>query len=88
MKKVTFSNKVTIFPYVSYQKHTCKTIDIRLNRKIRRIERYMRKVNLLLKTEYLELTKSKTKHIRGPYINFIAHKKKWISKRDNLEVIV
>ena len=88
MKSVTFSNKNIIFPYKSFQTHMCKKINVRLNRTLRRTERYMRKIDLLLKGEYLEITKINNKHIRGDYITFIAHKKKWISKKNYLKIVI
>lgn len=58
------------------------------NRKLRRIERYMRAVHLLNWNEYLELNIMDTRHIRGDYINFISRERGWIKNREYLKVVI
>jgi hypothetical protein len=60
----------------------------RHNRKLRKIERYMRKIDLLWNTEYLELSETPSKHIRGDYVNHLSYQLKWIKKWQHLKIIV
>jgi len=59
----------------------------RHNRKLRKIERYMRKIDLLWNTEYLELNETSSKHIRGGLINHVARQLKWIYRGEYLKII-
>lgn len=60
----------------------------RYNRKLRRIERYMRKIYLLEEKEFLELNNYESKHIRNPFINLISHENRWINYDEYLNVVV
>ena len=52
------------------------------NRKLSRIERFMRYRNLLKETEYLEFCKEEQKYSRSACIRFIARKENLISKKN------
>lgn len=88
-KRVTFCDNNTINIYTSNQTHIYKKIskNIKINRCLRKIEKYMTSVDLLFKNEHLKLTKNNHEHIRGNYIDFIARKYKWINKRRHLKII-
>jgi len=57
------------------------------NRRLRKIERYMRKNYLLERYEFLELNNYETRHIRNPFINLISQEKRWINYDDYLNII-
>jgi len=84
--KVRFSNENKIFRYKSI-KFPKVYNNVRLNRRVRSIERHMRNNNLLFKFEYLDLQNISCKHIRGDYINFIARKNRWISTNQYLKIV-
>lgn len=56
------------------------------NRRLQRIEEYMRFHHLLFKNEHLAFSRShrKKKHIRLPYIENISKKRGWIENNDYL----
>lgn len=84
--KVKFSHKREIFKYKGgkYPKVYC---NVKLNRRVRKIERHMRKHHLLFKYEYLQLQNKSVKHIRGDLINFISRKNRWIYTDEYLKII-
>lgn len=56
------------------------------NRCLSKIETYMKKNNLLFKDEFLDFSKTKTQHIRLPYIEFICRCKGWIYEDEFLKI--
>ena len=56
------------------------------NRRLQRIEEYMRFHHLLFKNEHLAFYKTKKKHIRLPYIEYISRKRGWIENNDYLKI--
>lgn len=58
-----------------------------VNRRLRKIEEYMKKHNLLLQHEFLEFSDVEQKHLRTPYIECICRKKHWLSKGEFLKII-
>jgi len=84
--KVRFSDRNEIFKYKSPTYPKTYT-NVNLNRRVRNIERYMRKNHLLFKCEYLHLQNKLCKHIRGEHINFIAHTRRWIYKNEYLKIV-
>lgn len=89
-KSVTFKEGTHIFYYVLDKRYNYiegRTKMKKQNRKLRKVERYMKKVNLLNHDEMLQFTKIHSKHIRGDYINFIAKERKMIKKKEYLKII-
>lgn len=91
-KKVAFNDTRHTFFYECDKQYSFIPNRIQLkktNRKLRKIERYMKKINLLFKNEMLEFVRMKQirKHIRGDFINFIAKDLKMISKRQYLNIV-
>lgn len=59
----------------------------RKNRRLSEIETYMKKHNLLFKDEFLEFSKTKTQHIRLPYIECICRSSKMIGEDEFLKIV-
>jgi len=60
----------------------------RQNRRLNKIEIYMKKNHLLFKNEFLQFSDfSKVKHIRLPYIEEICRKNNWINNDEFLEIV-
>lgn len=57
------------------------------NRRLRKIERYMKVNNLLFKDEFLEFSNQPKKHLRIPFIEAIAREKEWIYPDENLKIV-
>lgn len=90
VKKVKFSKNILVHTYQVPAKHNYirgRNKSKRRNRKLRRIERYMRSHSLLLKDEYLDYSKHAARHIRGDYINFICRKQGFIDKNRYLIIV-
>ena len=87
VKSVKFNNNITV-KYISINKISSIKPGLKdKNRKLRNIERYMKKIDLLLNNEFLDFTDIKAKHIRLPYITYIAKNKKMIKNNENLIII-
>ena len=90
IKKVTFSKKININHYKitnNYNYKSGRRESLIINRRLRRLERYMRKIDLLTKNEYLDFAHIKIKHIRGDIINFISLRRKWINRKEYLMIV-
>lgn len=89
-KNVSFKEGRHIFFY-ECDKRYCymknRTEKKNQNRKLRTVERYMKLHDLLHKDEMLEFTKEQKKHIRGDFINYIAKKRKMISRKEYVKII-
>ena len=87
VKSVRFNTNVTV-KYIPINKiSTIKPGLKDKNRKLRNMERYMRKIDLLFDYEYLDLADKNTHHIRLPYITHIAKNKKMIQYNQYLKII-
>lgn len=89
-KKVTFNKKINVNHYKitnNYNYKSGRRESLIINRRLRRIERYMRKIDLLTKYEYLDFAHKKIKHIRGDIINFISLQRKWIHMKEYLVIV-
>lgn len=89
-KSVSFKENKHIFFYESDKKYCYmkgRTEKKDQNRKLRKVERYMKQNDLLYKDEMLEFIRKKPKHIRGDIINFIAKDQKMIRKKEYLHII-
>ena len=88
-KKVTFKENKHTFFYDCDKKYCYdknRNHKKKQNRKLRTVERYMKQVGLLEKNEML-IFSTKTKHIRGDFINFIAKRQHMIKKREYVKII-
>ncbi len=61
-----------------------------VNRRLAKMERYFRKHNLLEKTEMLDMLDMSDfhqKHIRLPFIEYIAYRNGWIEPNESLTIL-
>ncbi len=90
-KRVTFSKKIDIKTFKAINNYNFingRGESLRINRRLRRLERYMRKIDLLTKNEYLDFINKPKKHIRGDLINFISRRRKWINRKEYLMIVI
>ena len=60
----------------------------REQRKLIKIENYMRENNLLFSNEFLEFTSCQKSHIRIPFIEYICLNRSWIYDDEYLKIIM
>lgn len=58
-----------------------------LNRLLSKMERHFRKHHLLLPGEMLDITHIPQKHIRLPFIEYIAYRKGWMKQDEYINII-
>lgn len=58
-----------------------------INRVLARMECFFRKHDLLLPGEMLDLTTTPQKHIRLPFIEYIAYRKGWLKQCEYINII-
>ena len=86
---IKFSNVVEIteiekgkYNYVSSLRPS-----IKMNRRLDKIERYMKKMNLMFPYEYLEFTHNPQKHIRTPFIEQILRDRDVILPYEHVKIV-
>ena len=90
-KRVTFSKKIDIKKFkvtTNYNYIRGRRESLIINRRLRRLERYMRKIDLLIKYEHLDFANKPIKHIRGDFINHISRRRKWTHRKEYLMIVV
>ena len=85
-QSVSFSDQEEIF-LISYDKNKKLNYDEQKNRKLWSLEEYLRKNSLLMKNEYLSVVTQVIKHIRIPYIEFIAKQYGLMPNNKHLEIL-
>ena len=83
---VSFDDEDEIF-YVPYDKRKKLRYNKNNNRKLSYLEKYMKKISLLMKNEYLSVVTRTIKHIRIPFIEFIAKQFGLIPNNKHLEIL-
>ena len=84
-QSVSFSEQNETF-LVPFDKNKGLKYDETKNRKLRRLEDYFKEHSLLMKNEYLSVVTKAIKHIRIPYIEFIAKQFGYIPNNKHLAI--